>query len=75
MDTENKAADIRTGDITGAGIIVGKDIHIGGDFIVQTSKEAISLGLNLLHPKYFQTRGIEGDFEKWKDGFGFDFPT
>src|SRR5881409_2095641 len=76
IPTNNRSgstAGIQIGNITGAGIIVGKDIHIEGDVIVRTSKEAISLGLTLLPPKYFQTRGIEGHFENWKAGFGFGF--
>ena len=72
-NNKNISADIKTGNITGAGIIVGNDIHIEGDFIVQTSNEAISLGLNLLQPKYFQTR-TTGDFENWKKGFEFELP-
>ena len=66
-------SNINTGNITGTGIIVGNDIHIDGNFIVQTSNEARSLGLNLLHPKYFQTR-TTGDFENWKKGFEFELP-
>ena len=65
--------NIQTGNITGAGIIVGNDIHIDGDFIVQTSDKAISLGLNLLPPKYFQTRSV-GNLENWKKGFEFELP-
>ena len=72
-NNKNIPANINTGNITGAGIIVGNDIHIDGDFIVQTSNEAISLGLKLLHPKYFQTR-TTGDFENWKKGFEFELP-
>ena len=73
VDNKRESADIKTGNITGAGIIVGNDIHIEGDFIVQTSDKAISLGLNLLPPKYFQTR-TTGDFENWKKGFEFELP-
>ena len=67
-NNKNISANINTGNITGAGIIVGNDIHIEGDFIVQTSDKARSLGINLLEPKYFQNRSI-GDVENWKNGF------
>jgi hypothetical protein len=66
-------SNINTGNITGSGIIVGNDIHIEGDLIVQTSDKARSLGINLLEPKYFQNRSI-GDVENWKNGFEFELP-
>ena len=77
ITTNNKKqanVDVRTGNITGAGVIVGNNIYIDGDYIVQTSKEAISLGLKLLPPKYFQTYGIEGHFENGNVDLGLNFP-
>jgi hypothetical protein len=45
---------IHASNITGNGIIIGKQIHIEGDVIVNLSNEAKSNGLNLLPPKYFE---------------------
>jgi tetratricopeptide (TPR) repeat protein len=67
---ESSEHEITTGKIEGSGIIIGKNIHIEGDFVVTVSQEARSFGLNLLPPKYFEEHSSnEKDFEDWKDGF------
>jgi hypothetical protein len=63
---------IHASNITGNGIIIGKQIHIEGDVIVNLSNEAKSNGLNLLPPKYFEDhKGTDQDFEDRKKGFSF----
>jgi hypothetical protein len=78
LDTYSQKND-KTGDsigsgstITGTGIIVGKEIHIEGPFVVEISQKAESYGLNLLSPKYFvDHRSTEQDLKDWKKGFSF----
>jgi tetratricopeptide (TPR) repeat protein len=68
----NNGDNIQTGNIVGNGIIVGKQIHIEGDFIVEISEKAESYGLNLLPPRYFvEHKATELDLEDWRKGFSF----
>ena len=63
---------IQTGDVSGSGIFIGKNIHIGGDVVIRLANEARGLGLNLLKPTYFEEyKATDQDFEDWKEGFSF----
>ena len=73
LDNKIEHDHIGGANISGTGIIVGKQIHIAGSFVVKVSNEAKSIGLNLLLPKYFEEhKNTIGDFESWKEGFPFN---
>src|SRR5690242_12282991 len=69
--------NIRTGKIEGAGIIVGSNNYIAGDFIVNTIiTECRNFGLNFLTPSYFlENKSSKRDFDDWKNGFPFELPS
>ena len=74
INNNNKSNNdhIQTGNVTGNGIIIGKNIHVDGNIIVNLSDKAESFGLNLLKPTYFEEyKSTDQDFEDWKMGFSF----
>jgi tetratricopeptide (TPR) repeat protein len=69
--------NVNTGKIQGNGIVVGSNIHIEGDFIVNTIiPESEGFGLDFLTPTYFlENKSSKSDFDDWKNGFTFELPS
>ena len=52
-DILTNSYNIKTGNITGKGIIVGNNNHIDGNIIIDVSEKSNKFGFTLLSPKYF----------------------
>ena len=84
MNNESKSVEnpeptesrgVKTGHVTGTGIIIGENIKVG-DISINVYETAQNYGLALLPATYFKdNQQTDSDFKSWKRGFRLKLPS